>query len=243
MALDGINSDALDRFDAANPLRGATARDLDASPFARALRRAVLQLPRAPRPWWRRFVIPAAIVVALGAGYTVYTVFKRPVTYAAAAGCYSAPNLGARYFVFTGTNANAVASCATLWRSGELGSARKPLLEECVNAHGAALVFPSSDPTLCQRLKLSEPAGKPNVASPQLAVENKLQSELKTAVGASRCLPATSLTATVRSDLQALGLQHWHVVVAHTFSHALPCAGVGVLSELHTVRIIPEPPR
>src|ERR1700689_4951256 len=122
MALDGYRSDALDRFEAANPLPLATVRALEDTAFAQAFVRSVRNLPRANRPWWKRLAVPVVIVVALGAGWTVYSGFPRAATLSTGVACYSAPNLHAHFAVENAPGKNAVATCAVLWQAGQFGS-------------------------------------------------------------------------------------------------------------------------
>jgi hypothetical protein len=243
MALDGYRNDALDRFEAANPLPLAAVEALEDTAFAQGLVRSIRNLPRANRPWWKRFVIPVVIVVALGAGWTFYAVFHRSATLSTGVACYSAPSLHAHFAVENAPGKNPVATCALLWQAGHFGSRSRPKLEECVSVRGAADVFPSGDPTLCSRLALAEPTGTKNPVSGELALGEQLQSELVTAIESNHCLTAATLGSLATRDIHALGLTRWHVITTGTFEGNDSCAGASVESNQKTVHVIPEPSR
>jgi hypothetical protein len=242
MALDGIGGDALERFEAANTLPPAAIGDLDTTSFAQALRRSIVQQARKTRPWWQRFALPAAIVVALGAGWTFYSAVERPVSYGSVVLCYNAPRLDARVFVTAGPEDAAVASCSALWQAGRFGKPQRPALVECVGRLGFADVFPRADPTLCQRLDLANPSGGPNSADAAATASNALQQELSNTIAANRCLTPHALTAIAEKDLRKVGLSNWHIDVANNFGGAYPCAGEFVLPSTDTLRIVPEQP-
>ena len=223
-------SDPFELFRAMNPFDGRDTEDLssaDEELLARILTTPIEEQPEdlSQRPSRRRLaIIASAVVIATLATAAFASLRSQPVTNPVAVVCYATADVVDGDRVGLGSELDPIEACRAVWRDGDLKTdGSVPPLVGCVNAAGAAAVFPGEG-DVCERLGL--PTLEEGLSDEQVSIIEMQDSLIDTFL--DRCFTEDAAVAEARRQLEAAGLEDWTAQVAEAFPDDGPCAGVGV---------------
>lgn len=157
--------------------------------------------------------------------------------------CYESTNLDANR---VGTVADGVPTpdaCVPYWQDSTLQLPDQPVgavppLTGCITPEGGLAVFPTNDPSTCQRLRLADPSNEqPATGLEALAAA---RAEITEYIQSAPCQPINEAHDTVREILDRNGLADW----ATQITEGPPgdeCASVAYRTEDKTIDIVPIP--
>jgi hypothetical protein len=204
----------------------------------------------------RRRIVPllvAASVTVAGGVAAAAAVANHTVSRHLVVSCYTTDNLDSEQVAVDATSAGPVASCASAWAEGHVGSGPVPLLVACVTPQGVAAVFPSAvGADVCGQLGLSAlPAGRyappsgPTTTVTTILPAGSLPPSLRDAIVdqlRSTCMSATEATAMITALLRN-GHVPWKVRVPTPFPAGRLCASPGFDETDQTVILTGVPPQ
>lgn len=223
-------TDPFELFRAMNPHDRRATDEL--SPADEALLARILATPTdqhpeslSPRPPRRRMVVVASVVAMVTLVTAAFaSISREPVTNPVAVACYATADVINGDLVGLGSELDPIEACRAVWRDGDLKTdGSVPPLVGCVNAAGAAAVFPGEG-DICQQLGL--PTLEEGLSDEQLAIIEMQDSLIETFLG--RCFNEADALAEARHELDTAGLEDWTAQAAEAFPADSPCAGMGV---------------
>lgn len=237
----------LRRLRDANPVSEPTLRaDPHEQQAYRALRRQLFeqveadtQPDRSLRRRLRRWRIPFAVLVVAGASAAYLSVQEQP-TQRLSVACHKTASLDADAAVVSNATAAPVATCARLWREGELGDGPVPRMEACVLPSGSIGVFPSSGGEVCNRLGLARMT--PGAEHPAAGTERLLamrEALVRKISGERRCLDVPEARAIVRHEFATHGLTDWGIRQVAPLTDERPCVSLAFDEEGRFVVFVP----
>ena len=188
----------------------------------------------------RRWLVAAAASVALLAAAA--WALTRDVTEPSVV-CYAAADLDSdRVGISTG-GVPTVEVCESVWVEGTLTNptvraTETPPLTGCVTDSGELAVFPTDDPTICERLGLATPTAPP--VTSDLAPAVAAQNDLVTYMLSQECISVADAERRVQATLDAHGLHDWTVQTQPPHPQR-PCASLAFDNTTQTVLLIPIP--
>lgn len=222
-------TDPFELFRSMSPLDNSESGELSATDeqlLARILATPVDEQPGVAkqRPTRRRLAVATGVVMTAALATAAFTFLRsEPVTNPTAVSCYSTADLGGD-IVGLGSSADPIEACRAVWREGDLRTdGTVPPLVGCVNAAGAAAVFPGEG-DVCERLGL--PNLEAGLTDEQVAIIELQETLIDTFL--DRCFTEDEAVAEARRQLDAAGLDNWTAEPAEAFPVGLSCAGVGV---------------
>lgn len=237
--------DPVELLAALDPVDGASVAPTDEHEPAKALlvqlvsgRAAPIAPPRPRRFVRRRVVVGAAALTAAAVGAA--WIVTRPATNPLEAACYAQPAPQGEVAGVAPGGSGPLEACAEVWRTGAFaGRGPVPPLVGCVADSGAAAVFPSDSPEICDRLGLDRLGGAPPSDGAITAVRDRL-TEAFLALG---CVAPDDAAARVRVELDRAGLGDWRVDNPGAYSASRPCASLSFDAARRTVTLVPSPSR
>ena len=242
---------------AANPVREEEVPIPAESESAQRIYRRIAGTAYEGRVFKRRRRIVLLFVVAfvtlVGGAAAAAVATHHTVSLHLVVSCYAADNLDGEQVAVDATPAGPIASCASAWALGQVGSGPVPLLVGCVTPRGIAAVFPSAvGADVCGQLGLPAlpvehyvpPSGPTTVATTVLRPAT-LSPELQGAiVGQLRltCMGAAQAAALITALLHN-GHVPWKVRVPTPFPTRRRCASPGFDETDHVIILTGIPPR
>jgi hypothetical protein len=163
-------------------------------------------------------------------------------------GCYESVSLQARTVVVPAQDEPPTSTCRAVWARGDFGTHATPRLQACVLPSGAIGVFPTSDETACQQLKLppvsattTAPA-QTGPATPRVSLI-ALKSILVQKFLSTRCMNEGIARRLVQTELRRLRFANWQVRAGGTFTNDRPCASLAFDEDRDLVLLVPIPKR
>jgi hypothetical protein len=229
-----------DLLGAANPIDEGRLPMPSESPSAQLLYEKITGTPyggsvRRARRRWTGPGLAALLAVAGGGAVAAYAISSHVTTHLAVT-CYVAPTLQSHRLVVQAEPAGPVATCASAWADGRVGTGPVPLLVACATAQGVAAVFPSAlGADVCGQLGLpAMPAGAaslssttPPTAPPDAAgtlpaaVRDAIVDDLR-----STCASSAQAELAITKLLAKANVK-WTVVTPTPFLAGRPCASPG----------------
>lgn len=163
-----------------------------------------------------------------------------PVDHTFELGCFEATDLAANRLVSDVDNQPGADDCAEWWINGELTNPEVPLgqvppLLACVTESGVLWVFPSDDPTTCQRLGLAVPDSSP-ASSPGSVIRAALVDQYAW----EACVPPVQAAAEISGALVDLGFSDWSV--SYDDAAEGDCTTLAIDPIAKVVSVVPVPP-
>lgn len=205
----------------------------------RALAAALTQETREQRrKRWGRVLAIAAIPIGLIAAATIRYL---PVEHTFEVGCFEAADLESNRLVSEVDAQPGPEDCAEWWFNGELTnpevpSGQVPPLVACVTETGVLWVFPSDDPTTCQRLGLADPESPP-VGSPDSVIRGALIDRYAW----EACVPPQQAADEISEILINLGFPDWSV--SYDIAAEGECTTLAIDPNEKVVSVVPVPPK
>lgn len=230
-------------------LRVPTDRELPPGRMALRKEHLMKEISRVEgRPRHRRLslaiLVPAALLVlgaaAIAANYLIAP--PPPETVAASVACYHEADLSASAAYKSSTGESPLDVCAKLWSSGQVdvSTTSVPPLVACplgAEDPGTVGVFPSADPTTCERLRLARlPAGYENAASSFAGLREALNDRI-----GRTCVSLDEGQRIVRDELDSRGFSDWQVATSSEGDGDQMCAVLGFDLQQRSVLLISSP--
>lgn len=211
-------------FKQLDPSRGLDPNDIEQR-NADVLRE-ILQQPRhsksAARSRRRSWLLGGGLAVVVLATAAFAFIRASTVSDPLAVSCMATNDLDSDTVALRSSN-DPVSACGELWETGVLGTGEVPDLSGCVNATGAAVVFPSTR-DICGRLGLAEL--EPGLTDEQRIISS-LEDSLVTAF-AGGCYEQAAAVDEAQRQLDETGLEDWTVSAPEPFAEDATCAVGGV---------------
>jgi hypothetical protein len=157
--------------------------------------------------------------------------------------CYESTSLDANRVGTVADGVPAPAACVPYWQDGTLQLVDQPVgavppLTGCVTPGGGLAVFPTNDPSTCQRLRLADPStDQPTTGLDALAAA---RAQITEYIQSAPCQPINEAHETIRRILDRNGLTVWTVHIMQG-PPGDQCASVAYRTTDRAIDIVPIP--